>query len=374
MAGSVPIITAGQFAVTGGVEDHPVYFVRMQDGRELVVKGEARSATGDAAENANIELSIKWSSKLMKNVNHTDVNTKIMQAPEIQAFLAAARTRFASEQASRKYQNVTPGRANSYTWVKMPKVAGLTDAEFTKKVDGFSQPVKSKVKEQIARFRDEGLWPQLGKVVAVDIFNGNNDRFDTETGRWQNYGNVMFTNNAQTVIGLDTFDPFSSTAKIGQRPDDLSALDTLKDHAKMREFALKCTKSVGQTLARDAFGTGTNYLSVMMDTPQGRLPLQLEKKHVEEFYLEFAPAMVAGMQRGVEQLQQYLQRKVTQYKAQVAAAPVPQMPAVGGAPAPAPMRGRARAVGRADIVPQMQALTGLPVGILAKMNYMGWLR
>src|SRR5581483_11597011 len=77
------------------------------------------------------------------------------------------------------------------------------------------------------------VWQELGKVVAVDIFNGNCDRFNIETGKWQNYGNVMFLNAGQTpVIGLDTFE----------------ALLILNKPARRKAFAGLCTKSVGTAM------------------------------------------------------------------------------------------------------------------------------
>ena len=78
MGDSVPKITTGSISKVKGKEKQVVYFVHLNGSPEpsLVVKGELPEM-GPKGSN-NIETSIKWSSKLMKNVNNEAVNTKKM--------------------------------------------------------------------------------------------------------------------------------------------------------------------------------------------------------------------------------------------------------------------------------------------------------
>ena len=381
MANSVPVIQ-GNFSVDRGMDDHPVYFLTV-NGTQLVVKGEAKGSTGYDRSDQDTALSIKWGSKLMKNVNDRLVNTKIMDQAEVTAFLDAARRKFkplptppgapAGPPPPNRYMNVTQAGAQRYTWVKMPSVPGLSDAEFTKKVNGFTTPVRGKVKEQIIKFTDESLWPQLGKVLAVDIFNGNSDRFDISTGRWINYGNVMFTNQGSKVIGLDTFDPNTKQSNlVGHGRFD--ELKTLTDTLKQKQFAEACAKSVGETLELDAFTKGQEYVTLPVDDGSGgRVLWQVNRGEIKGLYVPFAPAMAAGIAKGSNELKAYLQGKVTQYRQRARANP-PRKPL----PVP-PGQGRPRAGGAAPPAPnpvrlRAAPIEGIPQGILDRMEFLGWLQ
>src|SRR4051812_8276721 len=109
MAGTVPMITPGSISAMTGLAKRPVYFLTLNHGAgpSVVVKGDAAGA----------DVSIKWGSKLMKNVNDTQVNTKIMTPTEITVFTQFGNATFAAN---------TPQKMNlagGYTWVKMPFVA-----------------------------------------------------------------------------------------------------------------------------------------------------------------------------------------------------------------------------------------------------------
>ena len=382
MSNSVPKIVEGQFTVDKGLDDHPVYFLTV-NGKKVVVKGEAKGMEVLGRSDDDTALSIKWGSKLMKNVNDQLVNTKIMDGPEITAFLKTARQKFRplpplpggppAPPPPNRYNNVTDAVAGRYTWVKMPQVSGLSDAEFTKKVGGFAKPVRGKVKEQIVKFADESLWPQLGKVLAVDIFNGNNDRFDTSNGKWMNPGNVMFAEQGTRVIGLDTFDPYSPKSNlVGHGRFD--ELKTLTEPLKRKRYAEACAKSVGETLAFDAFGPGQQSITVRFPNGDEFSFWQIKRGELDDMYTPFAPALAAGIAKGADQLKTYLQGKVTQYRLRCRAQP-PQKPV----PQPGQMRMRPRVLRPAPLKPdplRMNArpINGIPQGILDRMDFLGWLK
>ena len=94
---------------------------------------------------------------------------------EIQIFKQFAQANFA--QNTNQYGSLSA----TCTWVKMPFVDGVSDAYF---LNEDKNPVQSLIKRNIQKFSDDAVWlTDLGKVVAVDIFNGNNDRFDIFSGR-----------------------------------------------------------------------------------------------------------------------------------------------------------------------------------------------
>lgn len=375
MSGSVPKITSANLTVNNGLDDHPVYFVTV-GATQLVIKGEAKEGQNRTADDA--AQSIKWGSKIMKNVNNSAVNTKIMDTAETKAFLDAAAARFkprivmgtrgAPKPPTNKYFNVTR-QAQTYTWVKMPMVGGLTDTGFMKKVGGFDTPVQGKVKNVILAFTDETIWPQLGKVLAADIFNGNSDRFDISSGRWQNYGNVMMVNGGANVIGLDTFDPWSQQSNLVKH-GRFDELDTLVDAGKRKIYATNCAKSVGETLSREM---ASEYATLPVDGPDGKILWKVTKEDLKTLYLPYAAALDAGLAKGSNEVRDYLQQKVTQYR---------QRNRVPGGPPrkplPVPPGGRARSRHAAPPRPdpvrmRTTPIQGIPQGILDRMDYLGWL-
>lgn len=73
----------------------------------------------------------------------------------------------------------------------------------------------------VARMSTTPALVQLGKIIAADLFNGNNDRFDTQ-GNLINLGNVMFEkmgDKSYVPVGLDHLDPHSSVTNLTQSID-----------------------------------------------------------------------------------------------------------------------------------------------------------
>ncbi|MGE5570340.1 MAG: hypothetical protein ACM3S5_14990 [Rhodospirillales bacterium] len=333
-----------------GLNRRPVYFLTLQPSTtpNLVVKGETRGAAGSP------EVSIHWSSKLMKNVNNKLVNTKIMTPQEIQAFRAFAHTHFPP--TSSQYQNSNV----NYIWVKMPMVQGLSDADFLVHNGNFGTADVSKIQAAISKLDDDKVWSELGKVVAVDIFNGNNDRFDTTTGQWQNYGNIMFlASGATKVIGLDTYDPNSPTADLasgGAYPELLTLIDPVKRAA----FALASVKSVGDVFRRELAGVqpGMTHLSIPVAGRPGT-DLWIRVNRLPDFFMPYKQNFEDGIRLGADQLKNYLLQKHRQYSA-----PGRQtLMAAHRAPTRQTFMGGHRT----------QPQKSLPPGIIARMKYLGWL-
>jgi hypothetical protein len=391
MAGTVPQITAGSINGVTGLSERPVYFLKVNGSPtpNLVVKGDAASGAHAGMTDDDAAVSIKWGSKLMKNVNNELVNTKIMTPPEVAVFKQAAMMAFSS--ASKQYLNVAPG-GPAYCWVKMPMVPGLSDAEYYKKnVSGpGDRVVPADIKLNIQKFSDDQVWTDLGKVVAVDIFNGNGDRFDINSGRWVNKGNVMFLAGGQTrVVGLDTFDPNGGMQSNLNTGGGFEELRTLIDVAQRNRFALACTKSVGSEMKRallTAKGMGTTSISIVAQGPGGPVVTKIELATMENLFIEYAPFLAAGIATGADTLKAYLQGKVRQYAPSVAPPSpwarrgvsanvvlanahvrgVPQNIQMPGLP---PMPGQAPP--RPGGPPPVPGKT-IPPGVLARMAYLGW--
>jgi hypothetical protein len=371
MAGTVPTITPGSITAIRGLAKRPVYFLNLNGAAQpnLVVKGE------DALvhiSDADAEISIKWTSKLMKNVNNTAVNTKIMAPPEINLFKASARLAYPLNTAP-QHRNLNA----NYRWVKMPYVTGLSDGEMWNEDQGGydNQMIKNVAK----KFMEPQVWTDLGKVVAVDLFNGNNDRFlftqqpgytiAQMTVVWANKGNIMFLQGGATsVIGLDTVDPSSQTgpSNLGSGAADLAVLQVLQDaHAAERTtFAVKCAHAVAAEISSAM--RNTQFLTIHVNgAPLGQDVIRVDKDHVAELLEPFAVPFEQGLNAGIRDLRQYLQGKVQQYRLQNQQAQQQYQQRVGWRP------------GRPGAGPPIGANRGpvmktVPQGVLNRMAYLGW--
>ena len=362
MTGTVLAIIGNPSNITGMtcLEMRPVFFLKLNGSlvTNLVVKGEG---DGAVALLDHAETSIKWGAKLMKHVNSTEVNTKIMTPPEITAFKIAGLLLIPQNMARPRLNLATPGPP--FTWTKMPYVDGMSDAEFWNKDLGKFDSLPAK--KNIVKMSDDAFWTDLGKVVAVDIFNGNCDRFDIEKGKgsWVNKGNIMFmpAGGPTKVIGLDTFDPNARDFHDLNSHIDFTNMQTrgefqhllfLTDAGERLKFAKKCVTSVGSELKK-AFKDITR-ITLQTDGPQGTVNVRIEIAQMAKLFDDYASVFDAGIAAGAALLKQHLQAKVRQY------APVRQPPRPGGH--------------RGYQPPPLIQVPGktIPQGILDRMAYLKW--
>jgi hypothetical protein len=388
MAGTVPMITAGSISGMTGLSSRPVFFLKLNNSPtpNLVVKGEAASDKDEKLNN-EIKVSIQWGSKLMKNVQNNLVNTKIMDANEVNIFLQSAKATF---QAGTPQHNNVTAAAGAYNWVKMPYVANLSDADFIDQ--NTKDPDFASAQVAISKLADETVWRELGTVVAVDIFNGNNDRFVLKTGKWQNYGNIMFQMTPNpAVIGLDTFDgagwdpTFSNGHANLVQGDTYAELKILNDPSLQRQFAVKCAKGVGAAFLKlfvSKLSPTAKRLPVCIKTGNGdEAYAWVDKDNMEDFYLPYADAFAEGLQTGAQNLKQYLQKKAKAYDKYNAGGMAPARPST---PAPAlPGKKKHSMVAalsklnpfaekkKTQIIFRERKL--LPDGIEKRMSFLGWI-
>ena len=286
-------------------KDQIVYFVRTLGEEEpsLVIKGEATGRLPDPE-------SISWSSKLMKNVTDPRVDTKILTPAEIMEFKRAARVIFPADSL---YIARLEG---PWTWVKMPFVAGLTDAKFLDKDEQTAFSFTKLLKNLSNRI----AWVELGKVVAVDMFNGNYDRITPE-GDWQNRGNLMFAPNTPepNVIGLDTFDTSSSDRSLTSAVVNRPALDLLRRPNHL--FSVAVTASISKQLSRHMVKFGETPISIRekgmnpgVTIKPSPPPPRGRADETENAFRDYAPFFEIGMAEGADTLKNYLQRKRILYE------------------------------------------------------------
>jgi hypothetical protein len=370
MANTVPTITPGSITRIKGQEAHPVYFVNLNHSMtpNLVVKGERAQGLQEGA------TSIKWGSKIMKNVNNSLVDTKILTPAEINIFKQAVMANFPPH--SQQYANVAPGGL-TFTWTKMPFVSGLSSADLWDGEGTGKRVDVENIKRSVIKLLDETAWFELGKVVAVDIFNGNSDRFDIGTGghpgQWVNKGNLLFVASGPTtkVIGLDTFDP--NTFVTPEEESNLAtgrafdALRILIDPGRRNTFAKACVISVGDEMKRTLQSefAGLASFTLIISGPTGREFLTVLVSKMDQLFLPYVPNFEQGLKQGADQLKVYLQSKVRQYAtawkpARPQAVPWPKAPMGWQRARPVPT-GPTPAPGKT-----------VPQGILNRMAFLGW--
>ena len=372
MAGTVPTIVANSITAITGLAKRPVYFLQLNGSPtpNLVVKGDSNKADSD--------VSIAWSAKIMKNVQNNLVNTKILTPAEIAIFKQAALAAFPATDIQHQYLT------GQYRWVKMPYVAGLSDADFVDD-DDYSVNLKQ-IKELIKKLSDAAVWSELGRIVAVDIFNGNGDRFAVDPsgaakpGAWINRGNIMFLDPAHghttSVIGLDTFDPMSQVANL-KTQGGYEGLKVLIDANKRSVFTASCVRSVATHIKLKLLESGHHgNLKIATQGSDGPGVITIPIQSMDHLFDSYAIDMDFGISLGANQLKQYLQGKVQQYTPVRPAAPLPAPPRPRNLPPGVPPPRPANLPG-VQALPALPALPGAPVktipqGILDRMAYLGW--
>lgn len=183
---------------------HPVYKVTL-NGNSYVLKAET-------AADATSSSDVKWASKIMNNVvdrkKTTETKVRILNEHEIDV-VATRYPRFFQDGANKVRLEETLGTPDS-VWVLMHFQGNMFITDDN--MDGGK-------KQQLFSIINHGIfWKKLGKVIAVDLFTGNNDRFDfgyydqIPTGQegtfWSNKGN-LFINisdlNNRVPMGMDYF-------------------------------------------------------------------------------------------------------------------------------------------------------------------------
>lgn len=267
------------------LNDRPVFQVKLQDGTSVVIKGEypANRTAADA------QQSIRLAGKMMH-----------LASPGIQAELLT-QAEIAVLKSLNPAQLPTPVRMYLNTclqglvFYKMPFMTGVHEAN--------DMMDKGKTVKLLGKLKGNFITVAgLGKVVAVDLFIGNHDRFDT-SGSVSNTSNVLFTKNLDktyTPVGLDFYHaeseasnlvappPVGSTEAIHGTPSMLRwGGPILMNPRSMSVYTQRCIASLNRMFKREA----------PMLTPADLLGPPDET------------AFAAGMAEGVRDLRAYLTKK-----------------------------------------------------------------
>lgn len=206
----MPVIPDGTgFKVDPG-ESRPVFLLTFADRSQRVLKGEITDQSGN--EGAEFIASLQ-------SVVGADLGVLIL-SPEDIAELADMRKDIIHNGAGRHPHAATinafikdMATSNMFIFYTMTFVSDLksleSQAHQTKK-NGDERALDKMGVVKLARrmVQDRTLLPALGKVVAVDIFCGNADRFGPD-GKIVNSGNILFRKNLDktyTPVGIDFFD------------------------------------------------------------------------------------------------------------------------------------------------------------------------
>lgn len=144
------------------------------------------------------------------------------------------------------------------TWLKMRKLEGIVTLEGAAQMAQKEDPDKSGVRNIAAALNAPGGLEKLGQILAVDLFNGNNDRFDPSDDpqpfekdghsyrRLVNMGNVVLCTQGGSlqVVGLDAYAGWSEFRDV---EGEVSQQDLLRwpgihlkdDHQAWREEFVK---------------------------------------------------------------------------------------------------------------------------------------
>jgi hypothetical protein len=185
----------------------PVFLITFRDRTNLVVKGEMnarRQGTG--------QQSLKWEGKMMRQVS-PPVKINLLKEDEIRTLNELQEVVFAYVPfgSRSRVPPVAPSIARAYLvdlidsglflFYKMPYLEGLHDGDLEKKdEEGKIRFYQTLCKPSVLR--------EMGRVIAADLFNGNNDRFNSKTGRLNNASNLILQrmqDGTDRIIGLDFY-------------------------------------------------------------------------------------------------------------------------------------------------------------------------
>ncbi len=261
----------------------PVFQLTFTDGDNLVIKAEVLN-------DRDADTMIPLMAKMMKQVS-PQVKGKILTDAEYRALVALCQDRGKfSNEASQKYLALMtePQARQLFSYYKMPFVTNLTDFEKVAQEHG--------VGYMLLQLDHEALFI-LGKIVAVDLFIGNTDRFGAN-GKVRNVGNLLFqsSNGKFTPIGLDFYEaqgfasnlmvnsPEDEYGRDGKRTDQWFGM-ILSTQGRMRDFATKAIAGLNEQF------------NAFQDTTATPLTL-LNSIDAKEFG--------SGMVKGADELKQFL--------------------------------------------------------------------
>ena len=238
-----------------------VYLLTMGDGSNLVIKAEAQmSAINDRiAERKGTDFGFQIAQKLA-----SAGNARVMDQLEVKQL---ARLQAAFPDPELGWDVALDPRYNHVTsWLLMEAARGLQSLD---DVSGKGDDKRMLAFFMLFALHEKSNLLALGKILAMDCFLGNSDRFIVDESKpddpIKNMGNVFFQQNDDTVfkvVGLDPLDPNSGWAKLDQDiltvTQGLSESVTdeqrkwpgliLKSDKRMRDLSKRCLRAANNHL------------------------------------------------------------------------------------------------------------------------------
>ncbi len=238
-----------------------VYLLMMGDGSNLVIKAESQGfqITDRLAERKKMDFGFQIAQKVA-----SAGSSRVMDQLEVKK-LAKLQAAFPDPELG--WDVSLDPRYNSQTsWLLMEAAAGLKNLE---DVMGKGEGKQTLSFFMLFALHHKDNLVALGKILAMDCFLGNSDRFIVDDSTVQdpikNLGNVFFqkqTDKSFKIIGIDPMDPNSGWAKLDQ--DILTVTQSvsqqagrqvtdemkkwpgliLKSDKRMRDLCKRCLRAV----------------------------------------------------------------------------------------------------------------------------------
>jgi Actin-fragmin kinase, catalytic len=214
-------------------KSRPAFKVEFNDNSLLVLKAELKNNTlGNQAEKSAL-----FGAALMQKVSPT-IGAEKLTASEMAVLLALPATKFQADTVA--LATVTKDyiadlhSSNMFFFMKMPFVDNLRDADHYTANAAKAQKLLTKLKG------DRQAVIGLGKIIAVDLFIGNGDRFNSQ-GNIINKGNILFEKNPSTKkltpVGLDFFEAQGPGSNLYKDPPPMWGGLRLQSHHSLKIFA-----------------------------------------------------------------------------------------------------------------------------------------
>ena len=322
---AVQISWISAIAYSANAPCHPVFVVDYSGG-SVVVKGEKHHdaqvkkqdlsqrheelAGGVKVEDEWWDESARWAGKIMYNVcGYTKVS--LLTGAEKSALKGVPYTRFMPTELDRKAcaylhflidgrPHAQPPEPPRYMLYKMPFVRHLHGMASMAKDSSSCLAMLEKLS------KDRKVLYNLARVIAVDMFIGNHDRFNAD-GAVANPENVLFImeGNKLSPVGVDFFDKTSAADEfhiattdsillLPPRPDWAGTM--LANRSQLNEFAVKLLDGLNRYFSKTLKGLG-------IPASEGML---IDKIRLGD--------IAKGLLDGANGLREYLQRRRRQKK------------------------------------------------------------
>jgi hypothetical protein len=178
---------------------HPVFLTTLTTRTKMVVKAEM----SNGHETADVQSSFRFGSKMMRQISR-EVHGNPLSHTEVMELSRVPLSKFCNHKPdptkAREYLQDLIGAKKLYVWFKMDFVEQLEDLQTMVEKNG-TGPLA------LVALKTEAVLKGLGKIVAVDIFLGNYDRFRSD-GSLGGANNIFLQQVNQgnfNVVGLDFY-------------------------------------------------------------------------------------------------------------------------------------------------------------------------